>query len=376
MRRPGGEIMIDVDRDRVLAFRAAQQGLAEQTPRSLAEAAASPASDFQRGSALLALAARTTEISREQYDRATDVGEVAVGHSLRGAIHAMAPGDLALFGRALIADEPGELQEQLGKQLKAQLEEHSIDPRDALDEVTEATARALNERGRLDKNDLHEELRAHVRNELLPWCPGCKSHHVAPMLWRYALARVGARRDSKRRYLLGEPSPTPPPAEAVRRFLHYYGPATVDKLQAWAGLGRKHARGLWQEIERELVEVKLDGGRAWLLAEDRELLESPPAVRGLLLLPPGDPYLQKPNRPALVPDVDLRKRVFRSVASPGIVLQDGEVAGLWRARARGKQLEIDVEQLASIDRAAFEAEADRVAELRDAEAAIVRGQLT
>jgi hypothetical protein len=363
--------MTDMERDRVLAFRAAQQGLAERRPRSLAEAAACPASDFQRGSALLAIAARTTELTRERYDRATDAGEIAVGHSLRGAIHAMAPADLALFGRALIADEPGQLLDQLGKQVTGQLDEHSMDPLDALNEVAKATADALDERGALDKNDLHEELRSRVRAELLPWCPGCKSNHVAPMLWRYALVKLGARRDSARRYLVDEPAPSPPPAEAMRRFLRYYGPATADEFEAWAGVGKTYARGLWREIEGELEETRLDGGRAWLLAADGALFESPPEARSLHLLPPGDPYLQRPNRPILAPDPELRKRAFRPVASPGVVLQQGQMAGLWRARARGKQLEIEVEQLARIGRKTLQAEADRVAELRNADVAVV-----
>jgi hypothetical protein len=128
---------------------------------------------------------------------------------------------------------------------------------------------------------------------------------------------------------------------------------------------------LWQEVEGELVDVRLGGRRAWLLAEDREHLESPPGGRGLHLLPPGDPYLQRPNRTLLVPDAELRKRAFRPVASPGVVLQDGHVAGLWRARARGKRLAIDVEQIGRIDRDALQAEAHRVAELRDAQDALL-----
>ena len=360
-----------VERDQVLAFRLAQQGLAERRPRSLAEAAACPASDFQRGSAMLAIAARMTEVTRERYDSATDVGEVAVGHSLRGAIHAMAAADLTLFGRALLASEPGQLLEQLGEPTKRHLAEQSIDPSDALDEVAQAAADALSERGALDRTDLHEELRSRVRAQLLPWCRGCQSHHVAPMLWRYALVKLGARRDSRRRYLLGESGPTPAPAEAARRFLRYYGPATVQDFQAWTAVGHTYARALWREIESELAEVRLDGRRAWLLVGDRDHLQSPPDARGLHLLPPGDPYLQRANRSLLVPDSELRKRAFRPVASPGVVLQDGELAGLWRARARGKYLEIEVDQLGNVDSDALEAEADRVAALREAQAALL-----
>jgi hypothetical protein len=61
------------------------------------------------------------------------------------------------------------------------------------------------------------------------------------------------------------------------------------------------------------------------------------------------------------------------VASPGVVLQDGEVGGLWRARARGQALEVEVEPLGRIDRGALEAEAERVAALRDVRELRLRG---
>jgi hypothetical protein len=360
-----------MEREQVLAFRAARQGLTEDHERPLAEAAACPASDFQRGSALLAIAARTSDLTRERFDQASDSGELAVGHILRGAIHATTPEHSLLFGRALVADEPADLLEQLGEQVKRVLGEHGLDPRDALDEVTRATADALTEREELDKNELHEELRGRVRNELMPWCNGCKSHHVMPMLWRYALVMIGARRNSSRRYVLGDGGETPPASEAVRGFLHFYGPATRHDLQAWAGLGRAHARRLWEQVEEELNDVEVERERAFMLASDRKELDSAPAVRGLRLLPPGDPFLQQPNRAMLVPDTDLRKRAFRAVASPGAVLQDGRLAGLWRARARGKRLEVEVERLARIDRDALEAAAERVARLRDADSAVL-----
>ena len=360
-----------MQREQVLAFRTERHGLSERDARPLSDAAACPASDFQPGSALLAIAARTSEITRERYDEATDSGELAVGHSLRGAIHATTPEHSLLFGRALIADEPTDLLEQLGEQVKQVLGEHRLGPREALDEVANASADALAQRSALDKNELHEELRGRVRKELMPWCKGCKSHHVMPMLWRYALVLLGARRNTSRRYVLGEPRETPPGAEAVRRFLRFYGPATRQDLGAWAGLGRAQARRLWEDVEQELVEVEVDGHRAFLLATDRDALEFPPAIRGLRLLPPGDPFVQQPNRAVLVADPDILKRAFRPVASPGVVLQDGRLAGFWRARARGKRLQLAVEQLARIDRDALEAEADRVARLRKGDGAVL-----
>ncbi len=84
------------------------------------------------------------------------------------------------------------------------------------------------------------------------------------------------------------------------------------------------------------------------------------------MIPPGDPYLAKPNRSLLAPDPELRKRLFRPVASPGAVLKDGRVAGLWRVKDKGRAAEITVEKLGRLARADLEPETQRIADLRDA----------
>lgn len=199
----------------------------------------------------------------------------------------------------------------------------------------------------------------------MPWCKSYGSHHVAPMLWRYATVRAGVRLDFGRRYRLAKPGRAPAAREAVRRFLGFYGPSGPDEFADWAGLARPHARRLWGQAEGELAELRVGSRKGWLLSEDVEALESPPSGRGIRLLPPGDPYLQKPNRPLLAPDPEQRKRLFRPVASPGAVLRDGRLAGLWRARAKGRRLEIAVERLGRRPRGEeLDEEAQRVAELR------------
>ncbi|HZO59435.1 MAG TPA: crosslink repair DNA glycosylase YcaQ family protein [Solirubrobacterales bacterium] len=365
------ESIIHVDAEQVLAFRLARSGLVVRGARDLAAAAACPASDFSRDAALLALAARAEDVSREAHDEAVDAGDLVVAHVVRGAIHALAPADFALYGRALIARDDDELAAQLGRQLKRLAAEQGFAPSDALAEVAAATRDALANGRALGKNDLHAELRQRVRSELMPWCRGCKSHHVAPMLWRYATVEAGARLDSERRYTIGEPGPAPPGSEAVRRFLGFYGPAQPGDFAAWAGLAQPHADRLWDEVAGELAEVRVGKGSAWLLSADTGALESPPAAQGVRLLPPGDPYLQKPNRPLLAPGAELRKRLFRPVASPGAVLRDGRLAGLWRVKAKGSKAELTVEQLGRLPRGDLAEEAQRVAELRGAAAAAV-----
>jgi hypothetical protein len=192
------------------------------------------------------------------------------------------------------------------------------------------------------------------------------------MLWRYATVKAGARLDSERRYTMGKPGRTPAASDAVRRFLGFYGPAQPGDFADWAGLAKRHAQRLWDEAAGELAEVRVAGSKGWLMSDDVGALESPRAAEGVRLIPPGDPYLQKPNRPLLAPDPDLRKRLFRPVASPGAVLRDGRLTGLWRVKAKGRKAELTVETLGRLPHGDLEEEAQRVAELRGAaEAAVV-----
>ena len=259
-----------MDAEQVLAFRLARSGLAGRDAGTLRDAAACPASDFARDAALLALAARHADVTRAGYDEAVDGGDLVLAHIVRGAIHALRPADLALYGRALISSDDDELAAQLGRQVQLLAAEHGFAPTDALDEVAEATKGALRGGRALSKNELHDELRDRVRAELLPWCKGCKSHHVAPMLWRYAGVKAGARLDSERRYLLGKPGRTPAAGEAVARFLRFYGPADAKDFAEWAGVAGSHAKRLFERVEGDLSEVAIGGRSAWALTRGPE----------------------------------------------------------------------------------------------------------
>lgn len=346
-------------------------GLAERRPGAPADAVSCPASDFSRDAAMLAVAARVDGLSRERYDAAVDAGELVVAHAIRGAIHALAPADQSLWGRALMARDDDELTAQLGEQVKRLRAELGFRTTAAVAEVTAAIEDALGGGAALDRNRLHDALRQRVRDELLPWCKGCKSHHVAPMMWRYATIAAGARLDAQRRYVLGMPGRAPKANEAVRRFLAFYGPSTPTLFADWTGVTRPHGRRLWLELENELTEVQLGKTTTWLLDADRAELDSPPQVTGIRLIPPGDPYLQAPNRALLTPAPELRKRLFRPVSSPGAVLKDGRLAGLWRASAKGKKAQVTVEPLNSLRPADVEEEAHGVADLRGAELELV-----
>lgn len=361
-----------MDADQVLAFRLARSGLAARAPAgNVAAAAACPLSDFVRDGALTGLAARADGVTREAYVAAVEDGALVLAHAPRGAIHALAPGDDAAFGRALLARGDDDLGAQLGPQVQRLCAEHGIPPAEALGEVADAVRDALGGGRALDRDGLHAALRERVRPVLMPWCRGCRSHHVAPMLWRYATVAAAARLDPARRYRLARPGRAPAAREAVRRFLGWYGPAGTGAFADWAGLARSHARRLWDEVAPDLAEVTVGGARGWVLRDDLPALDAPPAADGVRLLPPGDPYLHGPNRPLLVPDEDVRRRLFRPVASPGAVLSRGRLVGLWRIRRSDARAEVTVEPLGRMPATAVAAEARRVGAVRGATATSV-----
>lgn len=353
--------------EQILAFRFARSGLGERETSDMASAVDCPASDFARDAALTAIAARANGVDRAAFDDCVDRGSLVMMHAMRGSIHVVAPEDSVLFGRLLVAEHDDDLARQLGHAVGALCDEHRIRLIDALTHVTAAVRDALHDGRRLGKNELHEELRGTVREELLPWCEGCKTHHVPGMLWRYATIGANARLDADRRYLLGDTSQAPPAHEAVHRYLRWYGPATPAEFSTWAGVSPRHGRRLWDEVSDELVEVvDPDGHSTWVLEEDLDELTDPPPAKGVRLLPPGDPFLWKPNRTLLAPDDAVRKQLFRPVSSPGGVIHDGQLVGMWRARARRGAVEVDIDPIGRIPKSAVHDEAQRLAELRGA----------
>jgi len=346
-------------RERVLAFRLARHHLTVRAPD--AATAAFPAlQDTPPGSAGMALAARA-DVAPEALE------ELVVVPSLRGAATAVALDDLAIFTAGLEPSDEDEAKHLVGNAWKP-LEEHTA--LQALDVASEAVRDVL-AGGPLIKTEFHRTLTERVPADLRWWCKGCGEHHVHPSLWRATgirgvLAIVG--RDG-RSPVFGAPPPAPPvddPGGALaRRYLEVHGPATPLLFRYWAMLTLPHAKRLLARAG-ELARV----GDRWVLAEDAAL--DAPASRGARLLPNLDPLASAKDRELLVPDEAVRKRIWTSLGGPGMALVDGEVAGLWRPRKKGKRLLVELEplrKLTSSEREALAEEAGRLAPFRGAETA-------
>ena len=344
--------------DPVLAFRLARHHLTERAPDA-ATAAAPGLQDTPPGTAGAALAARD-DVGAEALD------ELVVVPSLRGAATAVALADLAIFTAGL---EPGDEEEarHLTGNAHKTLERHTA--LEALEIASEAVRDTLAGGPRV-KREFHRELTERVPDDLRRWCEGCGERHVHPSLWRATSIRgVLAIVGREGRAPVFGPQPPAPPVEdpggaLARRYLQVHGPSTPLLFRHWACLTLPHAKRLWARAG-ELAQA----GDRWVLAEDAAL--DAPAPRGARLLPNLDPLASARDRELLVPDPALRKRIWGSLGGPGMALVDGEVAGLWRPRKKGRRLVVELEPLRRLsagEREALAAEAERLAPFRGAEA--------
>lgn len=137
------------------------------------------------------------------------------------------------------------------------------------------------------------------------------------------------------------PDPTIEPHEAAlelgRRFLHVYGPATVDDFAKWAGVTKRHSAGVFAGLADEVVSVAAPFGPAVLMWSDAQRLDGADdsGAAGVRLLPSGDAYylLHGPRRETLVGDADRRAELWTSRVWPGAILLDGTIVGTWRRSA-------------------------------------------
>ena len=155
--------------------------------------------------------------------------------------------------------------------------------------------------------------------------------------------------------------------EVARRYVAAYGPATHRAFREWftaRGFRPADAQGVFAELD--LVEVDVEGSRAWLL-EDEEPTPPTPSVR---LLPEYDVYVMGfRERDEFVPSA-VREQIrvhgkgrYEGPSATPFLLVDGVCAGVWRRSKTAKRIELAVEparELTAAERAATEAEAERI----------------
>jgi len=131
--------------------------------------------------------------------------------------------------------------------------------------------------------------------------------------------------------------------ELVRKFLHCYGPSTVDCFMNWLGSSVQQAHRLWNTISDEIVPIRVEGKTGYMLSTDMDsLLSAESDGEKLILLGAHDPYLDMKDRTIILENRSLQKTVWRFTANPGTVLKSGRIIGTWKAKTLKDKLDISM----------------------------------
>lgn len=129
----------------------------------------------------------------------------------------------------------------------------------------------------------------------------------------------------------------------VRKFLHCYGPATLDSFMSWLGCSKKQAHRLWNTVSDEMEPVQLEGKNCSMLSEDMDsLVCSEGSGEKLILLGAHDPYLDMQDRAVILENKSFHKTVWKFVANPGVVLKGGCIIGTWKTKTMKDKLDISM----------------------------------
>jgi len=290
-------------------------------------------------------------------------------YGLRGTVHLFPAGELPLWLAAVAANpEPA----------RSRPPEGALDPAQEK-AVVEAIADALDGQ-RLTRDGLEAEVARRVGSWAVePGQPAFGGTWPKWMTGIGAAARAGVlcfgpNEGNKVTYvrldqwvdLPGVVDGTQALTEVLRRFLAAYGPATHQEFARWFHMEERAAADLFRSLRTEVMEVDVEGWRAWLPAADTADEPASPAAGGsVLLLPHFDCYVVGAYpRERFLPAVWAERGLPRGTASQlPVLLVDGVVGGLWHRRRTGRKLEITVEpfgRLTAAQRRAVEAGADRI----------------
>jgi hypothetical protein len=157
--------------------------------------------------------------------------------------------------------------------------------------------------------------------------------------------------------------------DVMRGYLCFYGPASVKAIATFLEAPVSEVKANLPKDAQEVAIKGMDSKAArYVLADDLDTLTGAAGrrdARGVVRLAGShDPYLQLRDREVLVSETPKQKDLWRTIGRPGAVLIDGEVAGTWRPRSKGKSLTIEVDQWRPIKgkaRTALRTEAERLA---------------
>lgn len=258
-------------------------------------------------------------------------GEVIKTYAFRGATHLVTPEEGGAFLALRAASRMWE---------RATWQRHyELTPED-WPELRRVVRDALSD-GPLTRDELVAALTSRRRfRQLGPRLDGNETLLKA-LAWQGDLC-FGPPRDGAATYRLlednprwpGLPEPDGAGTWAVECYFRSYGPATPEHLHYWLGeglgAGRRRVQAWFDSLAGALAEVELDGGTAYLMADDLDELATTRPTDAVRLLPGHDQWVLGPGTadPHVVP-AEQRAAVSRGA---NLVVVGGRVAGTWSVK--------------------------------------------
>lgn len=358
----------------MLGYRLAGQHLSARVPadRLLEAAGACGLVAATPVTAASSLWARVAGLDADAVQRGVAARTLVQTWSLRGTLHVVPAADLQVFTHALLPPDEDGLRHAI-RGAASLLDTMGLTAADLADHAEAAVAEVLDRRTVTGKSALDAALARAMRSGLPPelWArwdaasPFAEGQRAGEALASFSLRLLGLRmavcvagwKGAHAVFARTEdwlPGLVPGDAGAartalVRKYLRCYGPSTVEDFGAWAGVHPRHAAFLWEAVAADLVPVEAGGMSGWLHRDDVGAFDAAPAPAGLRLLPPLDPWVQARDRRILLADRAQKRRVWKAAGWPGTVVHRGRIVALWRARAHGSRLRVEVEPLAAVE---------------------------
>ena len=353
-----------------MAYRVAALGLATRGSQRPAELSVLDlgVQEYTPGSVRVALAARTD---------AADLADprLIMVWAARGAPHLHRRKDLASLMKALWPVSDADAAARITSGQIPQGGRLGVAAFTATAEAFRAVVKQSMPRG-----EVSTQVSARVPAELTYECRSCQARHIAGNVWQHSGLAGGIEVEARGKdATLGPIKNLPgPPAEnagidrLIGTYLRLLGPATPVEVAKYFGSSTAEMKKVWPA---DLAEVTVGNRRSWLPAAAVGELKAAERAAGVRLLPPMDALLQARDRDLVVPDKKQQKQVWRTLGNPGVLLLDGEIAGVWRAKMAGKKrIDLTVTPFGPLSAKARKAvgdEADQVARARGAEEATV-----
>ena len=324
--------MISVDRAQVMAYRVTALGLAARSDERPADLPVLDlgVQDYTPGSQRVALAARTTA--------ALDDDRLITVWAARGAPHLHRRRDLSTLVKQLwpVSDADA----------AARIKSPQVPGAARLGVAAfTATASAFREvvTSSMPRGEVSTQVSRRVPRALTYDCRSCGARHVSGSVWQHSGLAGGVEVEARGRDASLGPIPDAPPqptrnegiGDLIMTYLRLLGPATPAELGKYLGSTTTEMKRVWPATG--LAEVRVDGRKAWLPESALSDLTGADRPEGVRLLPAMDPLLQARDRDLLVPDRAQQKEVWRVLGNPGVLLFDGEIVGVWRAKMTGRK---------------------------------------